>query len=55
MEQDVVRIIAFRIYEDRMRRKVPGSELNDWLMAEKEFNACYRPREAYIKYQEESS
>jgi len=49
--KDSIRRIAFRIYQDRMRKDIPGDALSDWLAAEKEFNANYRPRRHYTEFQ----
>ncbi len=36
-EKEIIRRIAYRIYQERMRLKLSGDALSDWVKAEKEW------------------
>ena len=39
--EEVIRIIAYRIYQERQRLGIPGDALSDWLKAEKEYKEVF--------------
>ena len=39
--EEVIRIIAYRIYQERQRLGIPGDALLDWLKAEKEYKEVF--------------
>ena len=43
--EEVIRIIAYRIYQERQRLGIPGDALSDWLKAEEEYKKIFEDDE----------
>lgn len=41
-KKEIIRRIAYRIYQERQRLGIPGDALSDWIKAEEEYKKMFK-------------
>jgi len=48
-KEEIIRRIAYRIYQERQRLGLPGDALSDWLKAEEEYKKIWQKANIKLK------